>query len=59
MAPAEVSPLEELESQVRLANDKERLIGLLAAPVAAAIGIVVISTLIVNDPPQPPEERTS
>jgi hypothetical protein len=43
--------LEELESAVRSANDKERLIGLLAAPVAAAIGILVISALIVNDPP--------
>ena len=48
---AGAASLGELESQVRSANDKERLIGLLAAPVAAAIGIVVISTLIVNDPP--------
>jgi hypothetical protein len=43
--------LEELQADVRSANDKERLIGLVAAPVAAAIGILVISTLILNDPP--------
>lgn len=41
---------EELEDTVRFADDKERLIGLLAAPLAAAIGILVISALIVNDP---------
>ena len=41
----------ELEAAVRFANDKERLIGLIAAPLAAAIGILVISALIVNDPP--------
>lgn len=43
--------VEELETAVRSADDKERLIGLLAAPIAAAIGILVISALIVNDPP--------
>jgi hypothetical protein len=43
--------LEELEAEVRSANDKERLLGLVAAPIAAAIGILVISALIVNDPP--------
>jgi hypothetical protein len=43
--------VEELEAAVRSADDKERLIGLLAAPVAAAIGILVISALISNDPP--------
>ena len=52
---AEGSPgpasLEELEAEVRSANDKERFIGLVAAPLAAAIGILVISALIVNDPP--------
>jgi len=45
------SPVEELEAAVRSANDKERLIGLVAAPLAAAIGILVVSALIVNDPP--------
>jgi hypothetical protein len=43
--------IEELVANVRSANDKERLIGLVAAPVAAAIGILVISALIINDPP--------
>lgn len=43
--------IEELEAQVRSANDKERFIGLVAAPLAAAIGILVISALIDNDPP--------
>lgn len=43
--------IDELEADVRSANDKERLIGLVAAPFAAAIGILVISALIVNDPP--------
>jgi hypothetical protein len=43
--------VEELEVAVSRATDKERLIGLLAAPIAAAIGILVIGSLIVNDPP--------
>ncbi len=43
--------VQELEAAVRSADDKERLIGLVAAPVAAAVGILVISALIVNDPP--------
>ena len=43
---------EELAAAVRTADDKERLIGLLAAPLAAGIGLVVISALIANDPPQ-------
>ena len=43
--------VEELEAAVRFANDKERFVGLIAAPFAAAIGILVSSSLIVNDPP--------
>jgi len=43
--------VEELEAAVRYANDKERFIGLIAAPFAAAIGILVSGSLIVNDPP--------
>ena len=35
----------------RVADDKERLTGLLAAPFAAAIGLITTSTLIANDPP--------
>jgi hypothetical protein len=48
--PADELTLEELEDVVRSADDKERLIGLIAAPLAAAIGILVISALIANDP---------
>ena len=33
------------------ADDRERIVGLLAAPVSGAIGVVVTSTLISNDPP--------
>ena len=41
----------DLESEVRYADDKERLFGLIGAPLAAAIGILVIGALISNDPP--------
>lgn len=34
------------------ADDRERGIGLLAAPISGAIGVVVTSTLISNDPPE-------
>lgn len=50
-ADYEPPSVDELEARVRSADDKERLIGLIAAPFAAAIGILVISALIVNDPP--------
>jgi len=43
--------VEELDADVRSADDKERLVGLLAAPFAAAIGILVMRALILNDPP--------
>lgn len=43
--------VEELEETARFANDKERLIGLLAAPFAAAIGMLVYAALAANDPP--------
>ncbi len=42
---------EELEVEARGLNDKERVIGLFAAPVASAIGFVVVHILVVNDPP--------
>lgn len=45
--------IEELEDTVKYADDKERLIGLLLAPVAAAIGLLVIGSLISNDPKEP------
>lgn len=40
----------EIEAAIRRADDKERLIGLLAAPVAAAIGLLVTANLVANDP---------
>jgi hypothetical protein len=48
--PAKRRSVEELEAEVHSADDKERLIGLLAGPFAAIIGIMVISALITNDP---------
>jgi hypothetical protein len=42
--------VEELEEAVKTADDKERTLGLIAAPLAAAIGILIISALISNDP---------
>ena len=39
----------ELEAEIRSANDQERFIGLVAAPLAAAIAILVIGSLIAND----------
>jgi hypothetical protein len=42
--------LEELEEAAARCDDKERFIGLLAAPVAGMIGILVTSSLIANDP---------
>ena len=57
--PAEVSKVtptaqprsvDELEAAVKSADDKERLLGLVAAPFAAAIGFLVITTLIDHDP---------
>ena len=44
--------VEELEDAVKYANDKERLTGLLLAPVAAALGLIIIGTLINNAPSQ-------
>jgi hypothetical protein len=45
------SAVEDIETEIRFANDQERLIGLFAAPVGAAIGLVVIGYLISKDPP--------
>lgn len=42
---------EELEAAAKSADDKERLIGLLAAPFAAAIGLLVTAALISHNPP--------
>src|ERR1700722_6023244 len=51
LANEEPQTLEELEVASKRANDKERLIGLIAAPWAAAIGILITTALIANDPP--------
>jgi hypothetical protein len=40
----------ELEEAVSRADDKERLIGLLAAPIAAMIGLLVTGNRLANDP---------
>ncbi|MGH9019297.1 MAG: hypothetical protein ACRDY1_16220, partial [Acidimicrobiales bacterium] len=42
--------LPELEEAVASANDKERLTGLLLAPVAAALGIIVTNIKVADDP---------
>lgn len=42
--------VEELEEAVKRADDKERLVGLIAAPLAGMIGLVVTGNLIANDP---------
>jgi hypothetical protein len=41
---------DELEAEGKSANDKERLIGLIAAPVGGIIAIVIGSVLISHDP---------
>ena len=41
--------VEEIEGAIARADDKERLIGLMAAPVAAAIGLLVIQSLVANN----------
>ncbi len=40
----------ELEAAVKRADDRERLIGLIAAPIAAAVGFLVSASLVANDP---------
>jgi hypothetical protein len=49
-APDGPQSVEELEAAVRFADDKERLTGLLLAPVAAAIALLVTAALISDDP---------
>jgi hypothetical protein len=43
-------PAEEIQEEIRRATDKERAIGLIAAPLAAAIGFAIITALIDHDP---------
>jgi hypothetical protein len=47
----EPETVEELRLAVKFASDKERLIGLLAAPFAAAIGFTIGRVLVSHDPP--------
>ena len=49
----EPETVEELQLAVKFANDKERLIGLLAAPFAAAIGLGIGRVLVAHDPTAP------
>ena len=42
----EVRPVEEIEAEIRQSNDKERAIGLVAAPVAALIGLIISSASV-------------
>lgn len=44
--PQEVRPVEEIEAEISRSNDKERAIGLVAAPVAAVIGLIISSASI-------------
>src|SRR5271170_2140951 len=47
---AKSATLEELEDVNRYADDKERLVGLLGAPLGGAIGLLIINDLINHDP---------
>src|SRR5580658_1137451 len=40
-APDAPRTVEELEATVKYADDKERIVGLFAAPIAAAIGLII------------------
>ncbi len=46
----EPGTVEELEVAIARADDKERLVGLVAAPLAGMIAVLVTSSLIANDP---------
>jgi len=50
--PAKSQSVDELEELVKHADDKERAIGLVAAPVATGIGFLVTHALVANDPKQ-------
>jgi hypothetical protein len=42
----ETRPVEEVEAEISRSNDKERVIGLIAAPVAAIVGLVISSASV-------------
>jgi hypothetical protein len=44
--------IEQLKAQAKSADDKERLVGLLTAPAAAAIGLVISGAMIADHPHQ-------
>jgi hypothetical protein len=48
-----LTDLDDIEAAVKRSNDKERLVGLLVSPVAAAIGFLVTTALVANDPKLP------
>jgi hypothetical protein len=41
--------VEEIEASIARADDRERLIGLIGAPIAGAIGLVVMQSLVANN----------
>jgi hypothetical protein len=45
-APAEDRPVDEIQADINRANDKERAIGLIAAPLAALVGLIISSASI-------------
>lgn len=47
---SEPTTVPEIEAAIKRANDKERAIGLIGAPVAAAIALLVVSALVSHDP---------
>lgn len=42
-APAEARHVDEIQADINSANDKERAIGLIAAPIAALVGLIISS----------------
>ena len=42
----EIRPVDEIEAEISRSNDKERTIGLVAAPIAAIVGLVISSASI-------------
>jgi hypothetical protein len=50
-SPQEDRSVEEVQETIARADDKERGIGLIAAPIAAALSFLIIGTLIHDDPP--------
>jgi hypothetical protein len=42
----ETRPVDEVEAEIKRSNDKERVIGLIAAPVAAIVGLVISSASV-------------